>query len=192
MQCDQGVPSCQRCLRARRECPGYRQPTTTFVLQSSGSSSRQYIAGVIPPRETSLSAALPTDWTEHAVTHYVHQFVVHSDSDGGLPGMHADLPELCMKFPRTGYFQTAVSAVAMVNFARVRKMTPEYSAKAQELYGISIGSLRVALNDVGESSSPTALMTTELLTEYDVSCLLAFITRLRRAPVHCCATMFPC
>lgn len=113
------------------------------------------------------SAPLPTDWLENAVSHYVQNFVLKAEN--GLPGMYLDIPQLYTLSPEKGYLQSAFQAVALGHIARVNRMGPEHLRRAQRLHGEAIRGLRTALNDEIESRSAMALMTTELLWQYDVS-----------------------
>jgi hypothetical protein len=51
----------------------------------------------------------------------------------------------------------------------VNRMGPEHLRRAQRLHGEAIRGLRIALSDETEARSSMALMTTELLWQYDVS-----------------------
>lgn len=133
----------------------------TFVVDS-------YVrcAGHVTTSNPGPSAPLATDWEANAVNHYIHHFVVAPQDE--LPGMHESLPDLYVRYPQATYLQSAVRAVAMAHLARVLKMGPEYTSIAQSSYGRAIHSLRRALDDDAEKRSTTALMTTELLSEYEV------------------------
>jgi hypothetical protein len=159
LQCDQTKPHCRRCLSARRQCPGYRSPATLFVIETG--SGRTYTSTTLPP-----SAPLATDWLQHAINHYVHNFVIRPDC--GLPGLYDDVPQLYTSFPNTMYLQRAVQAVALTHLAHVNQMGSAHLLRAQRLHGDAIQCLRVALNDDAEARSATALMTAELLWQYDV------------------------
>lgn len=56
----------------------------------------------------------------------------------------------------------------MANLAWVKRMNPEYWIQAQALYGTALRHFRNALVSVAEAGSEIALLTTELLIEYDV------------------------
>ncbi|KAH7396732.1 hypothetical protein DE146DRAFT_48063 [Phaeosphaeria sp. MPI-PUGE-AT-0046c] len=112
------------------------------------------------------SAPLATDWLVNAVNHYVQNFVLQAEN--GLPGMYNEVPRLCTLSPGKEYLQSAFQAVALCHIARVNRMGPEHLRKAQRLHGEAIRGLRTALNDEAEARSATALMTTELLWQYDL------------------------
>lgn len=112
-------------------------------------------------------ASLPTDWLENAVNHYIQNFVLKAEH--GLPGMHNEVPKLYTSSPANGYLQSAFQAVALGHIARVNRMGPEHLRRAQQLHGEAIRGLRAALSDEAEACSSRALMTTELLWQYEVS-----------------------
>jgi hypothetical protein len=163
LQCDKTRPHCLRCTNARRECPGYRTPGTTFVVDTGGSKHFTWNA-----QPTSITPR--TDWTDNAVNHYVHQFVLLPG--GGLPGIHDNVPAMYSYDGQKPYLQSAIQAVALANLARVKNMGLPYLVEAQRLYGQAIQGLRLALSDTTEGISPAALMTTEVLWQYDVRCSL--------------------
>lgn len=107
-----------------------------------------------------------TDWVQNAVSHYFRHFVV--DPADGLPGIHDQVPWLYSHYPDRVYLQSAVQAVAVASLARVKRMGSSHLLKAQQLYGEAVRGLRFALGDAIESRSASALVTTELLSQYDV------------------------
>ena len=159
-KCDQTKPDCRRCLRSRRECPGYRAQTRTFIVDTPDSG--RYIT-------SAPTKAPPTDWMINAVNHYAFKFVLGPIARA--PGIHDSLPRLYMQSASVAYFQSAFQAVALALLARATQMSNTYSVRAEKLYGKAIRGLRVALNDETESVSATALMATELLSQYDVRSL---------------------
>ena len=140
-------------------------PLRTFIIEpGTGGPTRRSSMPVPQPSKIPLS----TDWVKNAVNHFVHHFVLVSADD--VPGFHETLPGLYLQHAdSTTYFQKAVQAVAMAHLARVSKMGPRYIYRAHQWYGEAIKALRIALDDHAERTSATALMTAEMLTEYDVS-----------------------
>lgn len=82
--------------------------------------------------------------------------------------MHDNFPRLYSRFTDTTYFRHAFEAVSLALLARATHMSTAYSLQAQSLYGKAVRQLRLALNNDAACSSATALMSTELLTQYDV------------------------
>jgi hypothetical protein len=70
--------------------------------------------------------------------------------------------------PEAGYFQHALRAVAQAHLVRVNQLSQEHILEARTSHHTAIRDLRVALNDITEARSATALITTELLWQYDV------------------------
>lgn len=132
-----------------------------FVVETGGGRQRMFTSTTVQP-----SAPLATDWIQNAVNHYVHNFVIKPE--GGLPGMHNVIPQLYSSCQSRSYLQSAIQAVALGHLARVNRMSSQYLRKAQVLHNDAVQSLRVALDDVTEACSATAMMTTELLWQYDV------------------------
>lgn len=83
--------------------------------------------------------------------------------------MYNEVPQLCTSSSDKCYLQSAFQAAALGHIARVNRMGPEHLQRAQLLHGEAIRGLRTALYDETEARSATALMTTELLWQYDVS-----------------------
>jgi hypothetical protein len=142
------------------------------VVETAGCSGRTYTSTTPQP-----SAPLATDWPQNAVNHYVSNFVVSPKF--GLPGLHDDLPRLYSLSPKKVYLQSALQAVALAHLAHVNRMSSELILKAQRLHSNAIMLLRTALNDDVEPRSATALITTEMLWQYDVriscsNCNLSF------------------
>jgi hypothetical protein len=115
------------------------------------------------------AAPLATDWIQNATNYYVHGFVINPEIERRMPGLQNHIPELFNSFPDKTYFQTAFQAVALAHLARVNQMNPEHHHKARTLHQKAVREFRVALDDLVEARSATALMTTELLWQYDVS-----------------------
>jgi hypothetical protein len=137
-------------------------PVMKFVITSDENRAKLISTTALPQPGQPLT----TDWMQNAVSHYMHHFVLSPEN--GLAGMHDSLPALCMQYPGTTYLHSAIRAVSMANFARLNKMNPEYLSWAYRSYLEAVQSLRIALNDMTERTSATALMTTEILSEYDV------------------------
>jgi hypothetical protein len=130
-----------------------------FVVETG--SGRMFTSTTPQP-----TAPLATDWLQNAVNHYVQNFVITPDC--GLPGLHDNLPHLYTLSPDKVYLQSALQAVALAHLSRVNRMGSEYFFKAQRLHSNAVVHFRNALNDDVEARSATALMTTELLWQYDV------------------------
>ena len=108
---------------------------------------------------------------QNALGHYFHHFV--TDVRDGLPGKHERLCHLYTSSPEANFLQSALQGVAMANLARVKRMSGEHWIKAQTVYGNALYHFRRALASDTEAGSESALLTTELLIEYDVR-LLSF------------------
>jgi hypothetical protein len=118
------------------------------------------------PAAPQPSTALATDWIQNAVNHYIHNFVIKPAS--GLPGFHAEVPHLYTYSADKTYLQSALQAVALTHLARMNRMGTDHLRRAQRLHGDAIQRLRTALSDDTEALSDSALVTTELLWQYDV------------------------
>uniref|UniRef100_A0A093UPQ2 Uncharacterized protein n=1 Tax=Talaromyces marneffei PM1 TaxID=1077442 RepID=A0A093UPQ2_TALMA len=74
-QCDQGTPSCQRCIKAHRECPGYRDQLSLLFRDQSSSVARKAKSNTTsvpsPSAVTTVTATTsptPGSWRNHANT----------------------------------------------------------------------------------------------------------------------------
>jgi hypothetical protein len=135
----------------------------TFIIGSDGTGAKVVSTTALPQPKV---PRLTTSWMQNAINHFMHHFVLRSEN--GLSGIHDSLPTLYIQNPGTTYLCSIVQAIAMANYARVNQMGPEYLSWARRLYGGAVQALRTALDDNAERASAVALMTTELLSEYDV------------------------
>lgn len=135
----------------------------TFVIGSGDNGAKVMSTTALPSPQ---GPRLSTSWMQNAINHFMHHFVLQSAD--GLSGIHDGLPTLYMQDPGTTCLYSTVQAIAMANYARVNNMGPEYLSWARRLYGGAVHALRTALDDITERASATTLMTTELLSEYDV------------------------
>ena len=93
IRCDEGRPSCQRCIRARRTCPGYREPTEGRFKSMNTSAKRSTLPGSArssrSPRRTRLDSdedtvpgraliarSPPTDWEDAALQCFFADYVI--------------------------------------------------------------------------------------------------------------------
>uniref|UniRef100_A0A093XAK9 Transcriptional regulatory protein moc3 n=1 Tax=Talaromyces marneffei PM1 TaxID=1077442 RepID=A0A093XAK9_TALMA len=75
VKCDQGTPSCQRCIKAHRECPGYRDQLSLLFRDQSSSVARKAKSNTTsvpsPSAVTTVTATTsptPGSWRNHANT----------------------------------------------------------------------------------------------------------------------------
>lgn len=137
------------------------------MVQADDGRPRQHIANALTANDPNAAQMLSTDWVENSVSHFVYHFVL--EHENGLPGLHYSLPDLRTRFSETKYLQDAIRAVALAHLVRVNKMSQTYTRKSWAFYGNAVSGLRIALDDPSERTSAPALMTTELLSEFDVS-----------------------
>lgn len=109
---------------------------------------------------------LSTNWTQTSINYYFHHFLV--EPRDGLPGQHEALLDLYVIHPQPSFLQFALQAVGLASLARVNHMGREYWIKAQCLYGHALRCLRDALAYFTNADLDIALMTIELLIEYEV------------------------
>ena len=115
---------------------------------------------------SSLNPPPSPDWVDVAVSHYMHAFVVKSRD--GIGGIYESMPLIYAQSSHPPCIRPALQAVATINLARVKCMTGERWYRARRLYGDALHGLRLTLGNAGEAHSKTTLLTTVLLSEFDV------------------------
>ncbi|KAH8658069.1 hypothetical protein BX600DRAFT_62953 [Xylariales sp. PMI_506] len=160
VKCDETKPSCQRCERVRRKCPGYRSDNVLFV-HAIGSAKREN-----EPQRLAVRPPPAEDWIQSAIAHYFYHFVI--PTRGHLPGRNDQLPGMYTANMDMSFFRHAVEAVSMASVCRAKHMSLERLIQTQRKYGKAVQDLALALDSKDVASSAVALMSATLLWEHDL------------------------
>ncbi|KAI1497484.1 hypothetical protein F5X99DRAFT_421333 [Biscogniauxia marginata] len=101
VECDQGRPSCQRCINRDEICEGYRdEASIIFWHETDKITVRVHAATVLSPPDTArrkgrqMSNRLKSTPEDAAVDHFVEKYVVHPCNETSSPGFLEHLPSL--------------------------------------------------------------------------------------------------
>lgn len=175
MQCDQTLPSCLRCSRNDRDCPGYptasdltfRNTLSTDVQQRQrvllGSDSSVALAS----QKVSISKPMPTDWRAQAVSFFFNDYVIMSSESTVGFGFLQCLPAIWSKSPEAAAYQEAVSAVALASFAHCSSL--DYLVvQARQRYGKALQLSNATFQRHGEVGKDSTLAAVLCLGIYEL------------------------
>jgi hypothetical protein len=161
VQCDQTRPSCSRCVKSRRVCPGYGDDSSLVF--------RHY-----QPFEdaTSLdldrwSPGIPSIWEDAAIQIFLDTLVVPSQNRQKSRGfLHGIQSLLTSATPDSALFSAAkvVALAAISNSTR----SPELASVVQTLYGSVLRDLTLSLPGDDSTVPVETFLTALLLGLYEV------------------------
>ena len=166
-QCDLSLPSCRRCIRNRRVCPGYPTPTDLTFRNTLSTD----IQGCYRHSSVSFGASpfgpVSTDWRAEAISLFFHDYVISpSESTIGF-GFLQCLPTIWnKKGPETLAYREAVSAVALTSFAH-RSSLDYLIVQARQRYGKALQLAHGSLQSNQEVTTDTTLATVLCLGFYE-------------------------
>ncbi|KAE8392590.1 Zn(II)2Cys6 transcription factor [Aspergillus alliaceus] len=178
LKCDQRRPSCSQCIRAKRECLGYRDVTAlSFYDQSNeiigkarltkatskalscqrpmAKSHRQSSPVVFP----SLTFSVNDQATGFVFSHYVRS-AKHTRG-------HLDFLPSLLQTDTSPAVTACMSAVGLASLANIH-MSPELMLAARQEYSVALAETSAALRDQEVATSDSTLAAVELLSMYEI------------------------
>ena len=157
--------------RTKRKSQNSRQSTAVHPkrcdqLKSSSSNPELAVFSLKNETEHKVAPSLGTDWQHAAVCHFFGNYVQQSIEN--TPAYMDFLPKLYKRYSDVDYFRAALVAVSISGLAN-EKHNPSLLHRARQSFGRAITLFNAVLNDVEEAKSDTALVTTFLISKYEVS-----------------------
>ena len=193
VKCDEEQPTCGRCQRTGRECPGYvRDPRFRSMNQSSeakvksrirqrlgnedeGSSSSSRTdtpPNIAQPRQTrgtvgsEITRSLRTDWNSQSIELYFSEWVEGPDPLHSFWGAWEKLPDIYQHSPCV-YMKEAVKAAALANM-RNASAIEHFDRMARRSYGKALLGLGEAMKSDETALTLDALTAVNALAIYEV------------------------
>lgn len=186
IQCDQRRPSCSQCIRAHRECSGYRDVATlSFHDQSEeviGKARRQQntkasVKALSCSRRPSPSTANGYQQSSPTLFPSV-TFSVNDQASGFIFSHyvrnakntrgHLDFLPTVIREDTSPAVKACISALGLASLANIH-MSPELMSAARHEYSAALSATSVALRDRECARSDSTLAAVELLSLYEVA-----------------------
>ncbi|KAI1422586.1 hypothetical protein F5Y12DRAFT_799403 [Xylaria sp. FL1777] len=184
VKCDGKKPQCERCTKARRVCPGYRDAKQViFCSMNAGLASKAKTSRLSRAREPTTVAELddaggiasasftprlltqPSEmWDTRAISHFLHNYSFPPTKDS--PGYLGFLPDLLGNSSSVQYLESAVLAAGFASLANITGLT-YLERTAEKHYGETLRSISSALKDPLKASSDGALAAIVVLQMYE-------------------------
>jgi hypothetical protein len=171
-QCNEATPACGQCVRAGRQCSGYRDPLTLMFKDqnsrlSGESRSRTATGSRSPstPRRVSQRKAFEKSldiqvglsfaaaWKDQAISYVFHNYVSEDNESASARGLFDYLPALYRRSHQGSVLAEAVMALGMVGIANSNRDSAllnqailKYSATARAV-SESLGEVELAKQD---------------------------------------------
>ncbi|KOC18575.1 Zn(II)2Cys6 transcription factor [Aspergillus flavus AF70] len=185
LKCDQRRPSCSQCIRAHRECSGYRDVATlSFHDQSEeviGKARRQQntkasVKALSCSRRPSPSTAngyqqssptlfpsLTFSVNDQASGFIFSHYVRNAKNTRG----HLDFLPTVIREDTSPAVKACISALGLASLANIH-MSPELMSAARHEYSAALSATSVALRDRECARSDSTLAAVELLSLYEI------------------------
>ncbi|KAI1121820.1 hypothetical protein F5Y10DRAFT_255475 [Nemania abortiva] len=181
MKCDHGVPSCTQCIRARVDCPGYRnaldlkfRDQSQEVIRHCRAPARKKRQGTstdTPSRESTAAAAttiIPNGALVHSVQqNLARRYIFANYMTGGSRCGHMAYLLPLIEDPQNMAVNTALDAVALAAFSNIR-LSPRTMLRAQREYTAVLSRTNRALRDPILCKTDDTLAAVVLLGIYEV------------------------
>ncbi|KAI1161687.1 hypothetical protein F5B18DRAFT_627264 [Nemania serpens] len=180
MKCDHGVPSCTQCIRARADCPGYRNLLDLKFRDQNEEVIRHCRAPARKKRQDTSIAASSGDGSAVAITSIPDSALVRSVQQnvakryifanymtGGSRCGHMNYLLPLIEDPRNTAVNTALDAVALAALSNVR-LSPRTMLRAQQEYIAVLTQTNRALKDPIMCKTDDTLAAVVLLGIYEV------------------------
>ncbi|KAB8259766.1 hypothetical protein BDV32DRAFT_150185 [Aspergillus pseudonomiae] len=185
LKCDQRRPSCSQCIRAHRECSGYRDVATlSFHDQSQEvigkarrqqntkastkalSCSRRPSPSTVNGHRQSSPTILPSltfPVNDQASGFIFSHYVRNAKHTRG----HLDFLSTLVRTDTSPAVTACISALGLASLANIH-MSPELMSAARHEYSAALSATSVALRDPECARSDSTLAAVELLSLYEV------------------------
>ncbi|PYI33325.1 hypothetical protein BP00DRAFT_367348, partial [Aspergillus indologenus CBS 114.80] len=182
MRCDHGSPSCTQCLRAKVQCPGYRDPLdlgfrdqNEEVIRRSQRSipkrklvtSRTTIEAVGPNVHRDSMVPSPQNTPDYPAHELARGYLFCHYMAGGPRGGHLSYLRPLVQSPQSLAVNAALDAVGMAALANIR-MSPRMMLQARREYTTALSQTNRALKDPLMSRRDDILAAVVLLGMFEV------------------------
>ncbi|KAE8143596.1 hypothetical protein BDV38DRAFT_231710 [Aspergillus pseudotamarii] len=186
LKCGQQRPSCSQCVRAHRECSGYRDVATlSFHDQSEeviGKARRQQNITKVATKALScskrLSPATAIGYRQSAPTIFPSlTFSVNDQASGFIFSHyvrnakhtrgHLDFLPTLFRQDTSPAVRAGISALGLASLANIH-MSPELMSAARHEYSAALSATSIALRDRECAQSDSTLAAVELLSLYEI------------------------
>ncbi|KAF3391370.1 hypothetical protein F1880_007677 [Penicillium rolfsii] len=182
LKCDQGNPSCTQCIRAKVECPGYRDPLDSCfrdqsqeVIRKSQSQRQTHNKRIVTThseRVTPLTHSSPDVPSPTAAPHYPAQelakgYLFCNYMSGGPRADHMSYLVPLIEDSQNLAVNSALNAVGLAALSNIR-MSPQMMLKARREYTAALSHTNQALQDPIKSKQDDILAAVVLLGMFEV------------------------
>ncbi len=203
VKCDEGRPSCRRCVDRDELCIGYRDESDLVFRHETGktvdrarssasgssASSGRTRSSSVDSSTLSLSpAAKPTPVKgtpeetppaagDQAVARFFDKYVVYPCNEASNAGFLEHLPSLFKEVNIEGRYalRHAVQAAAFADCSQEAEPGEQLSQRALECYGAALAALGRSLSEKGKVPDDHDLMTVVVLDIFEVRCFNACV-----------------
>ncbi|KAJ5890220.1 hypothetical protein N7504_011030 [Penicillium tannophilum] len=179
LKCDQGIPSCSACIRARVDCPGYRNrldlgfrdQNDEVISRAQRSAQKKRSAALTPVSvEESGSGTLsfsPRNNVEFPVQDLAKGYFFSHYITGGLEGGHMSYLLPLIADPGNVAVNSALNAVGLAALSNIR-LSPQMMLKARREYTNALSETNQALANTAMSKRDDTLAAVVLLGMFEV------------------------
>jgi hypothetical protein len=180
LKCDETKPECNRCTRASRLCPGYRDASdvifrpmnisfkighTKALKRKDGHlNARKCNMQNTPP--ITLSPNPSTDWEQQAEAYFFSNYVLENSHGSG--GYLDFLPDLYRSAPLDSCLRESTKAVSMASLANVTSIH-HLNANSWKSYSKALRLVIIALDNETDAKSDHVLASLVLFQMLEVS-----------------------
>ncbi|EXJ87922.1 hypothetical protein A1O1_04849 [Capronia coronata CBS 617.96] len=182
-RCDESRPSCKRCLKSKRTCPGYDEPSSSFHFRHYVPVNHVHDDPDIPPADSRRAsgqgdsvrrktAAVPSDFEsaqleDDALDTFLLEYCVESNDKSISRGFLDGLESLITTAGRSSDLAHAARIVALAGIGN-RRRDHNLVHRTRQRYGDLLLSFRQTLADLETASTIESLMTAVLLGIYEI------------------------
>lgn len=196
VKCDQGRPSCQRCVNRGEACAGYRDegslifrdendkvgrvlndrlgfepslPDTALTKELCW-ATRPGDNADVTPRSKSNPSRPPASSEQKKVSQFFDRFVLYPCNDGSSPGFLEHLPGLFKDIDIENRYTLRYAVLAAAHASSIDD-APNHNSKQQAFhyYGLALSSLAKSLDKSMSEPDDYILMTVVVLDIFEVS-----------------------
>ena len=167
-KCDQGRPSCSRCLRMDIPCNGYRDLGSLVVCDETEKVKNKHIQQEVrlsmKPIRLDIGLALAYCSEDTAVWSFYHTTMSSLSKADHAYRLHCELPRLYSQSPLSSTLRLSTQAIA---YAVTSKSNRLAAGSARKSCAHAMAAMRTTLRDTGKGSTDETLYAVLLLCGYE-------------------------
>ncbi|KAJ5219323.1 uncharacterized protein N7498_001422 [Penicillium cinerascens] len=178
LKCDRGSPACTQCMRAKVDCPGYRnlvdlgfRDQSEEVIRKSQRLTRKHTVPSVTSTAASADDESGVPWPRRSPAYPMQElakgYVFSNYMAGGPRGGHMPYLVPLINDPRNSAVNAALNAVGLAALSNIR-LAPQMMLKARREYTTALSQTNHALKDSVMSTRDDILAAVVLLGMFEV------------------------